>query len=495
MTESKTFFGHPRGLATLFFTEFFERFSYYGMRALLVLFLTATAAKGGLGVDNETAGAVYGLYAGAVYLFSLPGGWIADRLIGQRQSVWYGGILISLGNFLLAVPSNTVFFAGLFVIVLGTGLLKPNISAMVGELYKDDPGARRDAGFSIFYMGINLGATIAPIVSGTIGETLSYRWGFFTAGAAMLIGLLQYRLTSRHLGSAGERPKDVPHSTRTQGVRALSIGLGACIVFGILVATGKVAINPVRLADQFGFFMALLAIAFFAYILVLGGLDQAERKRVWVMIVFFLCSMFFWAGFEQAGTTFNLFARDLTDRSLFGGFFESGEHPATWYQSINPIYIILLSPMFAGLWMSLGRRNLDPSAPVKFGVGLILLGAGFAVLLFAAKLIIANGGKVGPQWLLLTYFLHTSGELCLSPVGLSNFTKLAPRRFVSQMMGMWFLATAVGNLAAGQMGGHFGNDVTTMPPGFLYLALYGAIGGGLMLLLAPILRRWMGGVR
>jgi proton-dependent oligopeptide transporter, POT family len=490
-----TFFGHPRGLATLFFTEFFERFSYYGMRALLVLFLTASAAKGGLGVDNETAGAIYGLYAGAVYLFSLPGGWVADRLLGQRRSIWYGGILISLGNFLLAVPSTTTFYLGLIVIVLGTGLLKPNISAIVGELYRGQPGARRDAGFSIFYMGINLGATIAPLVSGTVGETLSYRWGFFTAGAAMLIGLLQYRMTGHYLGDAGLVPQGSSPDERRRSAKWLLGGLGLLAAAIVAVASGAVRVNADQLADGLGKFMGLLAVAFFGGVLLFGRLDRAEKRRVGVIIVFFLCASLFWAGFEQAATTFNLFARDLTDRSLLGGWFEAHEHPASWYQSVNPIYIILLSPFFAWLWVALGRRNLDPSAPVKFGIGLALLGAGFATLILAAQLIIANGGKVGPQWLLLTYLLHTSGELCLSPIGLSNVTKLAPPRFVSQMMGTWFLGAAVGNLAAGRIGGHIGSDVATMPAQFLRMTAIGVGAGLVMLALAPVFRRWTGGVR
>jgi proton-dependent oligopeptide transporter, POT family len=486
LPSTATFFGHPRGLATLFFTEFFERFSYYGMRALLVLFLTATIARGGLGLDNETAGAIYGLYAGAVYLFSLPGGWVADRLLGQRRSIWY---------FMLAVPSARLFYLGLIAIVLGTGLLKPNISAIVGELYRGQSGARRDAGFSIFYMGINLGATIAPLVSGTVGETLSYRWGFFTAGAAMLIGLVQYRLTSHYLGDAGVTPHGTTPDERRRSARWLLIGVALLAAAILAVGSGAVSVNAQQLADGLGKFMALLAVVFFGSVFAFGRLDTTEKKRVGVIVVFFLCASLFWAGFEQAATTFNLFARDLTDRSLLGSFFEAHEHPASWYQSVNPVYIIVLSPFFAWLWVALGRRNLDPSAPLKFGIGLVLLGLGFATLILAAQLIIAHGGKVGPQWLLLTYLLHTSGELCLSPIGLSNVTKLAPPRFVSQMMGTWFLGAAVGNLAAGRIGGHIGSDVATMPDEFLHMTLVGVGAGLAMLVLSPLFRRWMGGIR
>ena len=490
-----TFLGHPRGLATLFFTEFFERFSYYGMRALLVLFLTATAANGGFGVDNLTAGAVYGLYTSVAYLSCLPGGWIADRLIGQRRSVLYGGILISLGNFMLAIGTPLVFYLGLLVTALGTGLLKPNVSAIVGELYRGQPGERRDAGFSIFYVGINLGAMIAPLVSGTVGETVGYRWGFLSAGIAMLVGVAQYRATSGYLGEAGLAPQGTTAAERERSRRWLVGGLVALGALVALIATRVIDVGAAQLAQWFDWIMRAIAVVFFGAVLLFGGLDATEKKRVLVIFVFFLCACLFWAGFEQAGTTFNLFARDLTDRSLLGSFFAAHEHPTTWYQSVNSVFIIVLSPFFAWAWIALGKRNLDPSAPVKFGVGLVLLGLGFAVLIFAAQLIIHGGGKVGPQWLLLTYFLHTCGELCLSPIGLSNVTKLAPPRFVSQMMGTWFLGAALGNLAAGQIGGRIGSDVATMPGEFLQMTLFGVGAGAIVLALSPLFRSWMGGIR
>ncbi len=494
-TAPATFYGHPRGLATLFFTEFFERFSYYGMRALLVLFLTAAVAKGGLGVDDATAGSIYGIYTGAVYLFALPGGWIADRLIGTRRSIWYGGIIIASGHFLLAITSSMFsFMCGLLIIALGTGLLKPNISTLVGELYEGKPGAFRDSGFSIFYMGINLGGMIAPLVSGTVGEMFNFRWGFLTAGVAMLLGLIQFRATSHHLGEAGFAPKNTNPAERTRGLRLL----GLAVLIGIALVTaagmGLYTVSAPVVAAVFKHLLLAIAVLYFGYILLFGGLNGTEKRRVGVMIVLFLCSAMFWAGFEQAGSTFNLFARDLTDRSFLGSYFATGEHPTTWYQSFNSICIILLAPFFAWLWLALGKRNLDPSAPVKFGLGLVMLGAGFAVLLFAAKLILATGGKVGPIWLLLTYLLHTTGELCLSPVGLSSFTKLAPTRYASQLMGMWFLATAMGNLAAGQIGGQIGSDVHTMPAEFLHMTMYGVGCGLLLLLFTPVLRRWMGGI-
>lgn len=496
----KEFFGHPRGLATLFMTEFFERFTYYGMRALLVLFLVAAtnAANPGFGMDRETAGAVYGLYTGAVYLGSLPGGWIADRLIGQRSAVLWGGMFIALGNFILAIPASPpVFYVGLSVIVIGVGLLKPNISAIVGALYEGQPGARRDAGFSMFYMGINLGAFVAPLVAGTIGEAWNWRGGFFCAGFAMLLGVAQYKLTEKYLGSAGMHPSSATPEERSRGWKTVWAGLAAVIVIGLLIASGVIPVTVKTLAQVFGTAMIALAFFFFGYILLFAKLDGGERRRVGLIAIFFLCAALFWAGFEQAATTLNLFAQDYTDRSVLGSYFADGMHPASWYQSANPVFIILFAPFFAWLWVALGKRNLDPSSPVKFAFGLLLLGAGFLVMMLASQLVVSSGGKVAPTWLALTYMLHTFGELCLSPVGLSNVTKLSPKRYVGQMMGTWFLGAAVGNLFAGLIGGHVGSsDAAAMPAQFLQMALVGG-GAGLLLLLvvAPLVRKWTVGVQ
>jgi POT family proton-dependent oligopeptide transporter len=493
-----TILGHPRGLATLFMTEFFERFTYYGMRALLVLFLIAAtdARNPGFGIEREVAGAIYGLYTGAVYLFGLPGGWIADRLIGQRSAIFWGGVIIMLGNFILALPASpAVFYLGLAVISVGVGLLKPNISAIVGSLYEGQPGARRDAGFSIFYMGINLGAFVAPFVAGTIGEGWNWRGGFFCAGLFMGLGVIQYKLTEHYLGNAGVAPQNVDAAERKRGWRWVGIGTLLLVVAALLMYFGVIPVSVTRLAQVFGTVMIATAFAFFGYMLLFANLSTVEKKRVGVVAVFFLCSAVFWAGFEQQATTFNLFAVDFTDRSLLGSWFPAGVHPASWYQSLNPIFIVLFAPFFAGLWVALGKRNLDPSAPLKFGFGLILLGVGFLVMVFAAELVLATGNDVAPTWLLLAYLLHTFGELCLAPVGLSNITKLAPARFASQLMATWFLGLALGNLFAGLIGGHIGSaDASDLPGQLMQMVLIGGGAGLAMIIFARTIRNWMGGI-
>jgi POT family proton-dependent oligopeptide transporter len=498
-TAPKEFLGHPRGLATLFMTEFFERFTYYGMRALLVLFLVAAtnAANPGFGIDRTTAGAVYGLYTGAVFLGSLPGGWIADRLIGQRNAVFWGGVIIMLGNFILAIPATPpVFYLGLAVIVVGVGLLKPNVSALVGALYEGQPGARRDAGFSIFYMGINAGAFLAPLLAGTIGEAWNWRGGFFCAGLFMGLGVVQFKLTQKYLGDAGHAPKDVSPAERARGWKI--VGVAAAVIIGLaaLLFTGVIPVQITKLAQAFGSAMIALAVFFFGYVLIFAKLTALERKRVGVIAIFFLCAAMFWAGFEQQATTFNLFAVDFTNRVALGSFFPDLVHPAAWYQSANPIFIILFAPFFAWMWVALARRNLDPSAPAKFGLGLVLLGLGFLVMVFASQVIVATGDKVAPSWLLFAYLIHTFGELCLSPVGLSNVTKLAPPKYVGQMMGTWFLGSAVGNLFAGLIGGHVASSSAESLPGqFMQMALVGGGAGVLMLILSKPIRNWMGGVK
>ena len=444
----RTFFGHPMGLSTLFFTEMWERFSYYGMRALLILFMTTATAAGGLGYDAGTAGAVYGLYTFGVYALALPGGWIADRMLGQRRAVLYGGILIALGHYSLAIPSITTFYFGLLLIVLGTGLLKPNISAIVGDLYAEK-GAKRDAGFSIFYMGINVGAFFGPLVCSWLGEPrdgapwVNWHYGFAAAGVGMTFALVQYVAGQRHLRGAGELKEDSGQPQRLAAARRqFGVGLLATAVVAALVGWMAAAgVLPIAVfAEGVFYVVTALFVAYFAVVIVFVARNDVERSRLTVCFLLSLGAAMFWSGFEQAGSALNLFARDLTDRTIFGTEITAGA-----LQSVNPILIILLAPVVGMVWVRLGHRN--PSMAMKFGLGLMLLAVGFVVMAWAS-LSLADG-RVGMQWLVATYFFHTVGELALSPVGLSSMTKLAPGRLVGQMMGTWFMGAAIGNLVAG----------------------------------------------
>jgi POT family proton-dependent oligopeptide transporter len=489
---------HPRGLATLFFTEMWERFTFYGMRSLLVLYMTAAVTSGGLGFSEKDAVAIYGLYLGCVYLFSLPGGWIADRLIGQQRAVMAGAILIAAGNMVLGIQQHMTFFLGLIIIVLGVGLLKPNISAMVGQLYNDRPSGQRDAGFLIFYMGINIGAFMAPLIVGTVGEKFSWSAGFMLAGVLMLAGLAQFVLQRHHLKGAGEHSSASTPQERRKGWTILAVGLAALALLIGLMMSGVIPADPRSLAEKTGMFMVALAVFFFGYVFIFGKLTSEEAKRVAVIVVLFFGAATFFMGFELAGSTFNLFARDYTDRSLFGGFFPDGMHPASWYQALNPLYIILFAPAFGALWVRLGQRNLEPSIPVKFALGMIQMGLGFVVIAYAAHLVVAGGPgtTVLPTWLLLTYLLHTFGELCLSPIGLSAVTKLAPPRFVSQMMGSWFAGTALGNLLSGLVAGYLGSeDIEHAPMRFAMIFAFATAIGLILLVMAKPIKRLMGGVK
>lgn len=488
---------HPRGLYTLFFTEMWERFSYYGMRALLVLFMTATAADGGLGFDDATATAIYGIYTAAVYVTTLPGGWIADRLLGAQKTVWYGGIVIMLGHFTLAIPALPTFYLGLILVVLGTGLLKPNISAVVGELYHDTGGSGRDAGYTIFYMGINLGAMLGPLVCSTLGESESFGWhyGFASAGIGMFIGLIQFRLTRYHLGDSGLYPDHLRPDGRTNqapkyGWLMVGIGVGLIVFITILGLTGNLNIDAVTVAQGGTATIAILAALYFFYVFTFGKLDTTERRCISVIVILVIAEALFWSGFEQSGSSLNLFAERYTERIFFGF-----EIPTGWFQSLNPMFILIFAPFFASLWVNLGRRNLNPSIPAKFGLGLIQLGLGFLVMFGAAELVV-SGESVLPTWLFFTYLLHTTGELCLSPVGLSAISKLAPKRFVSQMMGIWFLGSGLGNIIAGLLAGRFNPESLDDMP-YLYLQIISiTAGSGLILLLftKPI-KKLMGDIK
>jgi POT family proton-dependent oligopeptide transporter len=465
-TPGKTFFGHPAGLGTLFFTELWERFSYYGMRALLVLFMVAAASEGGLGFDDATATAIYGLYTAGVYLAALPGGWLADRVFGQRNAIWYGGIIIAAGHLVLALPGfgwvseHYGFFIGLILIVVGTGLLKPNISSCVGELYPEG-GARRDAGYVLYYMGINVGAFLGPLVCGWLGEGYSWHWGFAAAAVGMIAGLVVYKWSERHLGDYGKEPHPTPAGKEgvTNAMKWATYG-GTALLFliAVLALEGVFTIDAISLSQYTVYAIVAVAALFFGRVLLDGSLTTLERNRVIVLVALFIGAALFWSGFEQAGSSLNLFAERYTAREMLGLVI-----PAEVFQSLNPLYILIFAPFFSALWINLGRRNLDPSIPLKFALGFLQLGLGFAFMWVAASLI-QDGDQVLPTWLLLTYLFHTTGELCLSPIGLSATSKLSPRKYYSQMMGMWFFDAALGNLIAGLLAGEFSGDAVSEFP-------------------------------
>jgi POT family proton-dependent oligopeptide transporter len=488
-SASSGFAGHPRGLRTLFFTEMWERFSYYGMRALLMLYMKKPLLEGGMGLDVSVASTIYGLYTGMVYFSAIPGGWIADRLLGQRRAVLVGGILIALGHYSIAANRLPLFYAGLAFIVLGSGLLKPNISSMVGQLYgPDDPG--RDAGFSIFYMGINLGAWAAPIACGFLAQHPAFRqilgsfglhvehtwhWGFGAAAVGMTFGLIQYWYSGDRLKGIGERRDE-----RASSALAWSGVIGSLIALaGIVWASTRWPNAPLLLS-------LAVALLFFTW-LFWEARSALERARIGALVALFIFSALFWAAFEQAGSSLTLFADERTRLSFLGFAF-----PASWFQSINSLFIWLLAPVFAWLWLRLGAR--EPSSPAKFAWGLFFVGLGFLPVAIASHLSDAQGrALVSPLWLVAVYLLHTIGELCLSPVGLSTVTKLAPERRVSSMMGVWFLSLSIGNFAGGQVSSYF--EKLPLPQLFGAVASTTIAAALLMTVLIPTIKRLMSGVK
>jgi POT family proton-dependent oligopeptide transporter len=444
------FLGHPKGLTPLFLTEMWERFSYYGMRALLILFMVAPVENGGLGFDTKRAASIYGTYTMSVYLLGLPGGFLADKILGARFAVLLGGIIIAIGHFSMAYPSLPSFYAGLVLIACGTGLLKPNISSMVGSLYReDDP--RRDGGFSIFYMGINSGAFAAPLICGYLAQSDSWKhrlssmgfspesswhWGFAAAGVGMIFGLIQYLAHRKRLAHVGNR---------SQGRKAVS-----------------------NAAD-------------------VAPLTRDEWKRVGAIVVLFVFSVLFWSIYEQAGSSFNLFADTLTRCEIFGWKF-----PSSYFQSLPALFVVfILAPLFSWLWVRLGSR--EPSSPAKFAYGLFFVA--ISVLLLVPASMFAASGRVSPLWLVAVYFVSVIGEMCLSPVGLSTVTKLAPPRLAGIMMGVWFLSIAIGDKVAGYVAGFFtGTDTALLQRLFGYMGVALLISTGVLIALTPWIRRLMGKV-
>ena len=483
-TEHDTrFFGHPRGLATLFFTEMWERYSYYGTRALLILYMTAATQTGGLGFSVMKSGALYGFYTAMVYLLSLPGGWIADRIIGQQGAVLLGGIFIAAGNFCLASPPITVFYVGLGLLMIGTGLLKPNVSTIVGQLYGPQD-KRRDSGFSIFYMGINIGA-FSPLIVGWVGEKVNWRLGFATSAIGMLIGIIQYLITRHYLGDAGRHPVSSGDAAkdRTQkrnGTIAIVALLAVLCLFAFLASNGTIHVTAEMISDALGWVLVAISAVVFSWMIFSKGRSLEERKRAAAILVLFIASAIFWAAYEQAGSSLNLFAERNTNRVVLGYQF-----PASWFQNVQPLFVLLLAPIYAWMWIRLGKR--EPSSPAKFSLGLLFVGLSFLVLVPAA-----TGINVSPNWLNFSYFLSVIGELCLSPVGLSAMTKLAPARAVGFVMGVWFLSISIGDWLAGRAGSLF----ESMPLQKLFgiSGLVPIVAALILLLLVKPTKRLMSGV-
>ncbi|MCP1340174.1 peptide MFS transporter [Idiomarina sp. M1R2S28] len=483
--KDASFFGQPGGLQTLFFTEMWERMSYYGMRALLVLFMTASLQEGGIAFTVASATAIYGLYTGAVYFMGLPGGWIADRLLGGQRATWYGGIIIMLGHIVLAIPSKAGFFIGMILVVLGTGLLKPNITAMVGQLYSSDDD-RRDGGYTLYYMGINIGSIIGYIVTGYLMENAGYHWGFGAAAVGMAFGLIQYRLTLPKLKGVGEKPpKPLGPKAAKRSWGIIWFLLASLAVYTFLALNGDVSINPVAAAESVSIIFTAIFFLFYLSVFIFGKLTRDEMKRLGALFLVCIASTMFWAGFEQAGSSFNLFARDLTDR-MVGDF----EIPTTWFQSLNSFFLVALSPFFAALWINLSKRMINPSYGFKSAIGLIIMATGFVVMFFASQAA-ASGMKVAPYWLVAVYFIHTVGELCLSPVALSAVSKLSPKRMAGQMMGIFVLTYSIGNVVAGRIAGGLNpDDPQAMPELYWTIFLFGVSVGAVVFVLALFTRKW-----
>ena len=495
--RDRAFFGHPIGLSTLFFTEMWERFSYYGMRAFLILYMTADAAEGGRAMTVPTGGLIIGIYTASVYFLSLPGGWIADRFIGQRRGVALGGVGIMLGNILLAMPNDGLFYPGLALAALGTGLLKPNVSTIVGQLYSpDDP--RREAGFTIYYMGINIGAFFAPIACGflikstfrgwlyDVGISPAYAWKFAFGAVAigMAAGLVQFVLGQARLGKAGAEPTIPSDPRRAQSDRHVLMAIvGAIVAIAIACAVFSDHITEDDISLVVPIALAVISVGLFVGLYV-SAHDVGERRRVLAMIPLFIGAIAFFGIFEQASSMLNIFARDNVHPNLFGFM------GTTDYQAINSVFIIALAPVFAWIWIALGRAKKEPSSVNKFGIGMLLIAVSFVVML-PTLTVVADGGRVTGLYLVALYFFYTCSELCISPVGLASMSRLAPPRLAGMVMGTWFLATSIGNFIAGQAAG----VSATRGHAFLFYTIIIsslAVGAGLFAI-APVIRKMMSG--
>ncbi|WP_348936480.1 peptide MFS transporter [Bacillus sp. BS1807G30] len=481
----KGFFGHPKGLYTLFFTEFWERFSYYGMRALLIYYMYTEVTKGGLGFDQTTANSIMSVYGALVYMSGIIGGWLADRVFGSSNTVFYGGVFIMLGHVILALPSGaTALFISMGLIIIGTGLLKPNVSNIVGDLYtKTDP--RRDSGFSIFYMGINMGGFIAPLIVGTLGQKVNFHLGFSLAAVGMLVGLITFVITKKpNLGLAGTYVTNPLSAAERKNFKIFGtlivIVLAVFAVIGI--QTGALTIN------LFTWFVSVLGvlipIVYFIVMYFSKKTSAVEQSRVLAYIPLFLAAVMFWAIQEQGSNILATYADQRTNLNFLGMTLAS-----SWFQSLNPIFIVLLSPVFAWLWVRLGKKQ--PSTPIKFSLGLLFAGLSFIIMIIPAYMSGPNT-LVSPLWLVLSFFLVVIGELCLSPVGLSATTKLAPAAFSAQTMSLWFLSNAMAQAINAQVVKLFDKVPETVYFGII--GMLAIVLCGVMLLLTPVIKKAMKGV-
>ena len=483
------FMGHPAPLRSLFFTEMWERFSYYSIRPLLVLFMVATVSSGGFGFDEVTASAIYGIFAGSLYLAAVPGGWLADNWLGQERALWWGSIVIALGHLCIALSAMfgmTLFFVGLICIVLGSGLFKTCISVMVGALYpKGD--SRRDGGFTLFYMGINIGALLAALIVGVFKEKGMWHVGFGVGGLGMLVSLLTYRFIARKNLTRYAQAKGVDAEWEQSNDHYKNIGrwvggfVALLVAAVLLISTGMVSFNPEMVAEYMTYIIAAVVILYFAIMFISPRLDKTDKLRLLICFILIIGSTLFWSSFEQQPTSFNLFADRYTDLNVMGF-----EIPSIWFQSLNPLFILILAPIVSIIWVKLGNRGLEPSSMAKFALGMLLAAAGFALMIFASKSILAPGaGLASPLWLVGSLLLLTLGELALSPVGLSSMTKLAPKGMQGQMMGLFFASIAMGNLVAAFFGGHVSADkIEGLPTLFTTMTIFLVVSAVILLVLA-----------
>lgn len=483
------FMGHPKPLRSLFFTEMWERFSYYSIRPLLVLFMVATVGSGGFGFDEVTASAIYGIFAGSLYLAAVPGGWLADNWLGQERALWWGSIVIALGHLCIALSAMfgmTLFFVGLICIVLGSGLFKTCISVMVGALYpKGD--VRRDGGFTLFYMGINIGALLAALIVGVFKEKGMWHAGFGVGGLGMLVSLLVYRFAARKNLTRYAQAKGIAAEWEHANDRYKNVGrwvagfVALLVALVLLISSGMLSFNPQMVAEYMTYIIAAVVILYFVVMFISPRLDKTDKLRLLICFILIIGSTLFWSSFEQQPTSFNLFADRYTDLNVLGF-----EIPSIWFQSLNPLFILLLAPIVSIVWVKLANRGLEPSSMAKFAMGMLLAAAGFALMIFASKSILTNdGGLASPLWLVGSLLLLTLGELALSPVGLSSMTKLAPTGMQGQMMGLFFASIAMGNLVAAFFGGHVSADkIEGLPTLFTTMTIFLVVTAVILLALA-----------